>query len=84
MTKVEIEFALARPLDDALLNRVAAAHSLYGILRVRPSSSLDRLTVEFDASRLSTAEVESALQRAGIPIAGARLDRSFPAADERR
>ena len=70
MTKVELEFPLARPLDGVLLSRIASAHSIYGILHVRPSPSLDRLTVEFDASRLGPADVESALQRAGIPITG--------------
>jgi len=68
MTKVQIHFRLQRPLDDILLSRISDAHSLYGIFRVKPAPSLDALTVEYDASRLGPAEVESALAGAGIPV----------------
>jgi allophanate hydrolase subunit 1 len=69
MTKVQIRFRLSRPLDSLLLPRIAEAHSVYGIERVSLSPSLDSVTVEYDATRLNPAEVESALTRAGIPIA---------------
>jgi allophanate hydrolase subunit 1 len=69
MTKVQIRFRLGRPLDSVLLPRIAAAHAVYGIYRVTVSPSLDSVTVEYDATRLSPAEVESALAGAGIPIA---------------
>ncbi len=68
MTKVQIHFRLQHALDDALLERVSAAHSVYGILRVQIAPSRDTLTVEYDATRLRPAEVESALARAGIPV----------------
>ena len=69
MTKVQIRFRLQRPLDGVLLPRLADAHSLYGIQRVTVAPSLDSITVEYDATRLRPAEVESALAAAGIPIA---------------
>jgi allophanate hydrolase subunit 1 len=69
MTKVQIRFRLQRPLDSVLLPRLAQANALYGIERVTLSPALDGLTVEYDASRLNPAEVESALAAAGIPIA---------------
>jgi allophanate hydrolase subunit 1 len=69
MTKVQIRFRLSRPLDTVLLPRIAEAHSLYGIHRVTVSPARDSVTVEYDATRLNPAEVESALARAGIPIA---------------
>jgi allophanate hydrolase subunit 1 len=69
MTKVQIRFRLQRPLDSALLPRIAQAHALYGIQRVTVSPALDSLTVEYDATRLSPAEVEQALAAGGIPIA---------------
>ena len=50
--------------------RIAGANSIYGIERVQIAPSRDALMVEFDASRLRVPEVESALQRAGIPVAG--------------
>lgn len=67
MTKVELRFRLTRPLDETLMRRIAEAHVIYGLYRVRLESSLDRITVEYDASRLSRDQVEAALHRAGIP-----------------
>lgn len=68
MTKVQIRFALERPLDDALMERVADAHRIYGIARVSPAPSLDALVVDYDATRLSPALVESQLRRLGLPV----------------
>jgi len=69
MTKVRIRFRLQRPLDNAMLARIAEVNVLYGIERVRVAPTLDSLTVDYDATRLRPAEVESALAAAGIPIA---------------
>ena len=69
MTKVQIHFRLERPLDDALMTRIADVYSIYGIQKVTVAPSLDGLTVEYDATRLRLAEVQSALTSAGIPIA---------------
>ena len=68
MTKVQIRFRVAKPLDDAMLSRIADVHALYGIQRVQVAPSLDSLLVEYDASRLGPAEVESALAGARIPV----------------
>lgn len=68
MTKVQNHFRLQRPLDDSLLQQIAAANSIYGIERIQISPSRDELMVEFDASRLRATEVETALQRTGIPV----------------
>ena len=69
MTKVQIHFRLQRPLDNTMLTRIEEVNALYGIQRVRVAPSMDSLTVEYDATRLRPAEVESALAAAGIPIA---------------
>jgi len=69
MTKVQIRFRLTGALDETLLERIADAHAIYGIHRVSVNPSLDGLTVEYDATRLSPADVEAALAGAGIPIA---------------
>lgn len=71
MTKVQVHFALQRPLDDALMARISDAHALYGMLQVKLDSSLDGITVEYDASRLRPAEVEAALTGYGIPVMAA-------------
>jgi allophanate hydrolase subunit 1 len=68
MTKVQIRFLLQKPLDDAMLARISDAHAVYGIQRVQVAPSLDQLLVEYDATRLRPAEVESVLAGAGIPV----------------
>jgi hypothetical protein len=68
MTKVLIRFRLQKPLDEILLQRITEAHSLYGIFRVTVAQGMDGLSVEYDASRLGPAEVQSALEGAGIPV----------------
>ena len=68
MTKVQIQFQLRQPLDESHLKAVSDVHAIYGIQRVRVAPSLDRLFVEYDASRLRPAEVEAALSEAGIPL----------------
>lgn len=67
MTKVDLRYRLTRPLDETLMQQIARAHGTYGILRVKLEPSLDALTVEYDASRLTRDQVEAVLHRAGIP-----------------
>ena len=69
MTKVQKRFQLQRPLDEALMQQIADAHSLYGIERIVIGSGNQDLLVEFDATRMRSANVESALLQAGIPVA---------------
>ena len=68
MTKVEIAFDLERPLGAAASDRIVAARSIYGILRVAPGPGPDKLTVEYDASRLTAPDVEAMLRRAGVAV----------------
>jgi hypothetical protein len=50
------------------MEQIADANSIYGIERIKIAPSREDLMVEYDASRLSALEVETALQRAGIPV----------------
>ena len=68
MTKVQIRFRLERPLDDHMTPLIAVAHSIYGIMRVQAEPSSHELVVDYDASRLRTQDVGSALKRGGIPV----------------
>ncbi len=68
MTKVQLQYDLLRPVDERVMEQIARAHGIYGILRVALTESMDRLTVEYDASRLSPLEVETSLHRMGIPV----------------
>jgi len=68
MTKVQVEYEFDQPLDEGLLGRVAAAHRIFGMSRVRLNPELDRLVVDYDASRLTLAQVEAALRGLDLPI----------------
>ncbi|HZT37112.1 MAG TPA: hypothetical protein VFA28_04390 [Bryobacteraceae bacterium] len=68
MTKLQLEYELERPLTDDDAVAIADIHSVYGFVRVTLAPSMDRITVEYDASRLSESDVEDWLMRFGIPI----------------
>ena len=68
MTKVQLRYELLRPLDDTLLKRISDAHGIYGFQRIQVEPSLDKITVEYDASRLTRNGVEAKLHGAGIPV----------------
>jgi hypothetical protein len=68
MTKVTLHYDLLRPLGDDDLDNVANVHGTYGIARVRLAPSLDKLTVDYDASRLMKKDVEAELRRRGMPL----------------
>jgi hypothetical protein len=67
MTKVQRYFHLQRPINEALMEQIARVNSIYGIERVRIEPS-GNLMVEYDATRLNTAQVEAALESAGIAV----------------
>ncbi len=68
MTKLQLVYDLVRPLNDTDAAAFAAIHSTYGMQHVKVAPSLDKIEVEYDASRLSEKDVESVLIRHGIPI----------------
>ena len=70
MTKVELGFVLTRPLDDAVGEMIAEAHKIYGIFHIRLDRDLQRLCVEYDATRLTASDVGAVLRRIGIPVRG--------------
>jgi hypothetical protein len=68
MTKVQLSYDLVRPLTDADAKNIADVHSWYGMQRVQPAPTLDKIVVDYDASRLTERDVEAVLVRFGIPI----------------
>ena len=68
MTKIELQYDLVRPLTDDDSRNLSDMHGVYGFFRVQPLGSMDRLRVEYDASRLSEKDVEAALVRHSLPI----------------
>jgi hypothetical protein len=68
MTKVTLHYDLARPAGDEDFGNLARLRAVYGLARVQMAPSLDKITVDYDASRLSKLDVESALANHGIPV----------------
>jgi len=68
VTQVELNYDLVRPLDEPDIDAIAKVHTWYGMSRVKLAPTLDKISVQFDASRLSEKEVEAVLVRFGIPI----------------
>ena len=70
MTKVTLHYDLERKLtEEEDYTHIAAIHSVYGMVRVQLASTLDKITVDYDASRLMKKDVEAVMGRYGIPIA---------------
>ena len=69
MTKVTLHYDLERKLTEENFPNVAAVHSVYGMVRVAMAPTLDKITVDYDASRLMKDDVEAALAKYGIPLA---------------
>jgi hypothetical protein len=68
VTKILVQFGLERPLDEAMLTAIREAQAIYGIDRISLAKSMDKLTVEYDATRFRPADVESTLRRCGLPV----------------
>ena len=71
MTKVTLHYDLSRPLSDSDLENIARVHSVYGIVRAQVAPTLDKITVDYDASRLTKQDVEAVLARHDVPIRAA-------------
>ena len=68
MTKVTLHYDLQRRLTDEDLPNIASVHGTYGIVRVQAAPSLDKISVDYDASRMMKSDVEAVLARNGVPI----------------
>jgi hypothetical protein len=71
VTKILVHFGLERPLDEAMLAAIREAQAIYGIERISLAKSMDKLTVEYDATRFSPADVEARLRKCGLPVMAA-------------
>lgn len=68
MTTVQTEYNLIRKVDDNDAEAIGNVYSYYGFHKIRIAPSLDRITVDYDASRMSPDDVSSVLVRFGVPI----------------
>lgn len=69
MTKVQLDYKLTKPVEDSTMDAIARAHGIYGIIRISLAPAMDKIVVEYDASRLSPLEVEARMHSLGIPVA---------------
>jgi hypothetical protein len=70
VTKILVQFGLERPLDEAMMTAIREAQSIYGFDRISLAKTMDKLTVEYDATRFRPADVESTLRKCGLPVVG--------------
>ncbi len=70
MTLMEITYELQSPLRAEQLQALASFANTYGLRRFRVDERANRLSFEYDASRLKETEVEHVLRQAMIPVLG--------------
>ncbi|PYU30272.1 MAG: hypothetical protein DMG31_14265 [Acidobacteria bacterium] len=67
MTLVEVTYELQGPLRPEQLRALGQFANTYGLRRFRVDEHLNRLSFEYDASRLKETEVAHVLRMARIP-----------------
>lgn len=70
MTLIEVTYQLQSPLTAAQLRKLGGFANTYGLRRFRVDDEHNRLTFEYDASRLKETQVSNVLRSARIPILG--------------
>lgn len=68
MTYLEITYELQSRLHPDQLRALAGFANTYGLRRFRLNDQMNRLSFEYDASRLKETEVEHVLRQAKIPV----------------
>ena len=68
MTLMEITYELQSPLQPEQLRALGSFANTYGLRRFRVDEKTNRLSFEYDASRLKETEVEHVLRQARIPV----------------
>jgi hypothetical protein len=70
MTLVEVTYQLQSPLSLQQLESLGSFANTYGLRRFRVDEANNRLSFEYDASRLRETQVAHVLHLARIPVAG--------------
>ena len=68
MTLMEITYELQSRLQPEQLRALGSFANTYGLRRFRVDEQANRLSFEYDASRLKETEVEHVLRQAKIPV----------------
>jgi hypothetical protein len=68
MTTVEVLFRYGMPPGEKQMSALGLVSDVYGIRRVQFNEPERRIRVEYDATRLNEATVESLLRNAGFDV----------------
>lgn len=68
MTFMNIVYELQSPLTDAQLRRLGEFANTYGLRKFHVDEAKNRLSFEYDASRLRETQVASVLGQASIAV----------------
>jgi hypothetical protein len=68
MTLMEITYQLQSPLTPVQLRALGSFANTYGLRRFRVDEKNNRLSFEYDASRLREIQVTDVLRQARIPV----------------
>jgi hypothetical protein len=68
MTLVEVTYDLQSPLRPEQLRALASFANTYGLRRFHVDEQRNRISLEYDASRLTETEVAHVLHCARIPV----------------
>lgn len=68
MTSVDVQFRYTQHPSEDTMRAVADLYDVYGIRRVRLNRDERSILVEYDATRLATANVYQLLRRAGLSV----------------
>ena len=68
MTLLEITYQLQSPLSHQQLSKLGEFANTYGLRRFSVDESNNRITIEYDASRLRETQIAHVLGLAGISI----------------
>ena len=80
MTTVEILFSYTTPPTESVALALAATKDVYGIRRLSFDHAARTLRMEYDATRLSAADVNQLVRQAGLEVAAETADATAPAA----
>jgi hypothetical protein len=67
-TNIDVQFRYAQHPSENTMRAVADLYDVYGIRRVRLNQPERSVLVEYDATRLGTANVFQLLRRAGLSV----------------
>lgn len=70
MTTVDVQFHYVQHPSENTMRAVADLSDVYGIRRVRLNRAERTVLVEYDATRLTAANVLQLLRRAGLAVTG--------------